>query len=155
MCGPKLNTKLKDISNASCKSQGTSCLSKGDASSSQTMPPSMYLYHCSYCGKDGDQFDFCFRRAKCMRHSHASDSLGNHSFSHGMNTRELNMRHHFIDGFYDSFSCGFGRAHGHALSASCVGPRHHPHGASNGSSYVFPLTGSHHFATNYCTHSFC
>jgi hypothetical protein len=54
------------------------------------------------------------------------------------------MRHHFIDGFYDSFSCGFGRAYGHALSAPCVGPPHRPHGASNGSSYVFPLTGSHH-----------
>ena len=33
------------------------------------------------------------------------------------------MRPHFIDGFYDSFSCELRHSRGHALSASRVGPR--------------------------------
>ena len=41
---------------------------------------------------------------------------------------------HFMDGFYDAFSSELGHDHGHASSASCVGPRHDSHGARVGSS---------------------
>jgi hypothetical protein len=50
-------------------------------------------------------------------------SFSDHSFSHSMNTHELNMRFHLFDQFLDSFSCGLGRDHGHAPRASFVGPR--------------------------------
>lgn len=88
-----------------------------------------------------------------MCRSHASISLGGHSFSHGMNTHEPSIKPHFIDGYYDSFSCGLGCSHGHALKASCVGPQHHSHGASNGFSRVFPSRGSRRFAMDHCTRS--
>jgi hypothetical protein len=46
--------------------------------------------------------------------------VGGHSFSHSMNTHELNMRFHLFDGFIDSFSCGLGRVRGHISRALLV-----------------------------------
>jgi hypothetical protein len=60
--------------------------------------------------------------------------LNVHSLSHGMNTCEPRKKPLFIYGFYDS-SSELGHDHGHASSASCVGPRHASHDASIGSSH--------------------
>jgi hypothetical protein len=49
------------------------------------------------------------------------------------------MRFCLFDRFLDSFSCGFGRVHGHASRVSFVSPRLCPCDASIGSSHVFPL----------------
>jgi hypothetical protein len=51
-----------------------------------------------------------------------------------MNTCEPRKKSLFIDGFYDS-SSGLGHDHGHASSASYVGPQHASHKASIGSSH--------------------
>jgi hypothetical protein len=61
------------------------------------------------------------------------------------------MRFHLFDRFLDSFSCGFGRVHGHAFRVSFVGPRLCPCDASIGSSHVFPLR-ARPFSNNH-THS--
>jgi hypothetical protein len=47
-------------------------------------------------------------------------SFSGHSFSHSMNTYELNMRFLLIDGFLDSFSCGLGQVYGLASRVSFV-----------------------------------
>jgi hypothetical protein len=127
-------------------------MENGDLSS-QTMPSNRPLYHCSFCGKDGYQGSFCYQRAKRMRRARSSRPLNVHSLSHGMNTCEPRKKSLFINGFHDSFSSGLGHDHGHASSASCVGPRHASHDASIGSSHktlgdvcLFSL-GTAHFSS--------
>jgi hypothetical protein len=55
-----------------------------------------------------------------------------------MNTCEPRKKPLFIYGFYDS-SSELGHDHGHASSASCVGPRHASHDASIASSRAILL----------------
>jgi hypothetical protein len=43
--------------------------------------------------------------------------VGDHSFSHSMNTHDPLVR---FDGLLDSFSCGLGRVHEHAYRASLL-----------------------------------
>jgi hypothetical protein len=93
------------------------------------------MYHCTFCEKDGHQESFCYRHAKRMRQTRSSRHLVVHSPSHGMNTCEPRKKPLFTDGFYHSFSSDLGHDHGHASSASCVGPWHVSHGACIGSSY--------------------
>ena len=50
-----------------------------------------------------------------------SKSSGVHSLSHGMNTSKTSTRPHFIDGFFDFFSSGFGHARRRASNAFLVG----------------------------------
>ena len=64
----------------------------------------------------------------------ASRPMVVHCLSRSMNTCVSSKKPDFIDGFYDSFSNGFGHDRGHASSSSCVGPRRGSHGACVGSS---------------------
>ena len=132
-CAPSVGAKLSV--DASCsKSQGTSHMLENGDLSSQTMPSNRPLYHYSFCGKDGHQESFCYRRAKRMHRGHSSRTLVVHSPSHGMNACVPSKKSLYIDGLYDSFSSELGRDRGHASSASC-GPRHASDDASIGSSH--------------------
>ena len=121
MCVPSVDSNLSIVGASSSKTQRNPHMSKNGDSSSKTVPPGRLLYHCSFCGNDGHQLSFCYRRAKRMRRAHASKSSSVHSLFHGMKTSETSTRPRFIDGFFDYFSSGFGHARRRASSALPVG----------------------------------
>ena len=55
------------------------------------------VYHCSFCGKDGHQLSFGFRRVKHMQRARASRPLGVHGLSHDMNSDESSGKPCAID----------------------------------------------------------
>jgi hypothetical protein len=136
MCVSNVGTKSGVEVDASCsKFQGTSHLQATGDSSTWTVPPDRNLYHCSHCRKDGNQENFCYHWEKRMWRAGASRPLVVHSPYHGMSTCAP-KKAQFVEGFYDTLSSELGHAHGHASSASCVGPRHVSRGACVGSSHT-------------------